>query len=80
MAAAITSNAQVFKATQSRRSVVKDTVVTKMQYEDRQGKRYPIVVNRKSGAVYIWKISRNGKGYRQYMAKDIAAEVKKALK
>jgi hypothetical protein len=80
MAAAITSNAQVFKATQSRRSVVKDTVVTKMQYEDRQGKRYPIVVNRKSGAVYIWKISRNGKGYRQYMAKDIAAEVKKTLK
>jgi hypothetical protein len=80
MAAAITSNAQVFKATQSRRSVVKDTIVTKMQYEDRQGKRYPIVVNRKSGAVYIWKISRNGKGYRQYMAKDIAAEVKKALK
>lgn len=78
MAAAITSNAQVFKATQ--RSVVKDTVVTKMQYEDRQGKRYPIVVNRKSGAVYIWKISRNGKGYRQYMAKDIAAEVKKTLK
>jgi hypothetical protein len=51
-----------------------------MQYEDRQGKRYPIVVNRKSGAVYIWKISRNGKGYRQYMAKDIAAEVKKTLK
>jgi hypothetical protein len=80
MAAAITSNAQVFKATQSRRSVVKDTIVTKMQYEDRQGKRYPIVVNRKSGAVYIWKISRNGKGYRQYMAKDIAAEVKKTLK
>lgn len=80
MAAAITSNAQVFKATQSRRSVVKDTVVTKMQYEDRQGKRYPIVVNRKSGAVYIWKISRNGKGYRQYMAKDIATEVKKTLK
>jgi hypothetical protein len=80
MAAAITSNAQVFKATQSRRSVVKDTIVTNMQYEDRQGKRYPIVVNRKSGAVYIWKISRNGKGYRQYMAKDIAAEVKKTLK
>ena len=80
MAVSITSNAQVFKATQSRRSIVKDTVVTKMQYEDRQGKRYPIVVNRKSRAVYIWKISRNGKGYRQYMAKDIAAEVKKTLK
>lgn len=80
MAAAITSNAQVFKATQSRRSVVKDTLVTKYKYEDKQGTQYPIIINKKSGRCYVWKKSaKSGRNYRMYMKIEVSKEVARQL-
>lgn len=64
---------------QTRKTAVRDTLVTNYKYES-NGKTYPIVVNRKTGACYIWKVSKNGKGYRQYMNKEIKETINKELK
>lgn len=64
---------------QTKRAAVKDTLVTNYKYES-NGKTYPIVVNRKTGTCYIWKVSKNGKGYRQYMNKEIKETINKELK
>ena len=51
-------------------TAVRDTLVTSYKYES-NGKIQPLVVNRKTGACYICKVSKNGKWYRQYMGKEI---------
>lgn len=58
--------------------VVRDTLVTSYKYET-NGKSYPIVVNRKTGACYICKVSKNGKWYRQYLSKEIRETINKEL-
>lgn len=63
---------------QAKRETVRDTLVTSYKYES-NGKVYPIVVNRKTGTCYIWKVSKNGKGYRQYMNKEIKETINKEL-
>lgn len=65
---------------QTRQTATRDTIVTKYNYQTRDGKNYPIVVNRQSGACYIWKTSKNGKGYRQYMGKEIKETICNELK
>lgn len=57
---------------------VRDTLVTSYKYES-NGKAYPIVVNRKTGACYICKVSKNGKWYRQYLSKTIRETINKEL-
>lgn len=64
---------------QAKRAAVKDTLVTNYRYES-NGKTYPIIINKKTGTCYIWKVSKNGKGYRQYMNKEIKETINKELK
>lgn len=65
---------------QTRKTATRDTLVTKYNYQTQDGKSYPIIVNKQSGACYIWKISKNGKGYRQYMDKEIKESICNELK
>lgn len=62
---------------QEQRSSVKDTLVTKFNYEDSQGATYNIIINKKSGSCYIWRKSKNGRDYRQYMKPEVSAQVAK---
>lgn len=55
----------------------KDTLVTKYDKEDRQGNKYPIIINKKSGSCYIWRKSKNGRDYRQYMKPEVSAQIAK---
>lgn len=73
----IVRNGDTFSAAKSEH--VRDTLVTKYSWEDASGKKYPIVVNKKTGACYICKVSKNGKWYRQYMAKMISEDICKML-
>lgn len=57
---------------------VRDTLVTSYKYEA-NGNTYPIVVNRKTGACYVCKTSKNGKWYRQYLSKEIRETINKEL-
>lgn len=61
------------------KAAVRDTLVTSYKYES-NGKTYPIVVNKKTGACYICKVSKNGKWYRQYMGKEIKETICNELK
>ena len=74
--AQVTRKGNVFSQTKTK--AVRDTLVTNYKYEA-DGKQYPIIVNRNSGACYIWKLSRNNKKYRQYMKKEIKAAICREL-
>lgn len=65
---------------QTKRESVKDTLITKYNYQSRDGKQHPIIINKKTGACWIWKTSKNGKGYRQYIPKDVKETITKELK
>lgn len=77
LSAQVVRTGNTFKS--ERKAYVRDTLVTQYKYEDGKGKTYPIVVNKKSGACYICKVSKNGKFYRQYMSKDIKLQICKEL-
>lgn len=62
----------------AQKKAVRDTLVTSYKYEANE-KTYPIVVNRKTGACYICKTSKNGKWYRQYLSKTIRETINKEL-
>lgn len=58
----------------------KDTLVTKFKWEDSKGNKYPIIVNKNSGACYIWrKSSKTGKMYKSYLGSKISQTVCKEL-
>lgn len=61
------------------RKTERDTLVTPYNFKAK-GKTYPIVINKYTGACYIWRKSKTGKCYRQYMSKDIKETVCKELK
>ncbi len=65
---------------QTKKTATRDTVITKYNYQTTDGKTHRIILNRKSGACYIWKVSKNGKGYRQYMSKDITETINREMK
>lgn len=53
-----------------------DTIKTVFAYKDSQGNIYPIWLNKKSGACFIFKTSKKtGKIYRQYMSAEIKENV-----
>lgn len=62
--------------TASKRSVKKDTVITKYYFEVK-GKKYSIILNRTSGKAYIWRTSKKGTVYRQYLPSEVATKVSK---
>lgn len=73
----------VFKFESSKKgsSRTKDTLVTKYEWEDSKGTKYPIIINRQSGRCYIYKkSSKTGKIYKQYMKTEISQAICKELK
>lgn len=52
---------------------------TKFTWEDKQGNKYPIYIT-KRGSCYIVRTSKKtNKEYKQYLPKDIQAQIKKEL-
>lgn len=54
---------KVFKETKKASHHVKDTIVTDYFYEDKNGNSYQIILNKASGACYIWKKRVKKAGY-----------------
>ena len=53
---------------------------TKFTWEDKEGNKYPIYIT-KRGACYIVRVSKKtNKEYKQYLPKEIQAQIKKELK
>lgn len=52
----------------------KDTLLTEYRVEHGEY-TYPIIVNKKSGRCYIWRRSKTGKMYRQYLPSHISRQV-----
>ena len=53
----------------------KDTLVTKFTFEDSKGHSYPIIINKATGACYVWRTSAKGKNYKSYMPSDTSAAI-----
>lgn len=70
----VTRNGNVFVQT-STKNHVKDTLVTKYQYKDSSGKTYQIIINKANGRCYIWKKSKKGKLYKQYMNSSVCTTI-----
>lgn len=64
------------KATHKRTA---DTLVTPYTFEDGKGAKHQIIINKSSGRCWIWKQSRNGNMYKQYMKEDVARTVAKEM-
>lgn len=68
-----------FTQVSNRQSHKADTLVTTYIYADSNGKKYPIIINKTSGACYVWKLSRNNKNYRQYMKPEVTEQICREL-
>lgn len=69
---------EVFKETTTQTTgSKKDTLVTKYDKEDSQGNCYPIIINKKSGACYYWRKSKNGKMYKSYLKPEDSEKISK---
>ena len=55
--------------------VPKDTVVTTHTWKDAQGNIYSIILNRNSGSCYVWRKSKKGKMYKDYMESWVSIEI-----
>lgn len=56
-----------------------DTLVTEFNWEVKDSV-LPIIINKNSGACFVGKVSKkSGKYYRQYLPKEVSAEVAKEL-
>lgn len=76
----VTRVGNTFKSNSVRTTHKADTLVTKYVFQDSKGIEYPIIVNKDSGACYIWKKSgKTGKYYRQYMKPEITQAIRKEL-
>lgn len=70
-------NTFVVEAPSSRK--VEAPVNTGLTWEVR-GQKYPIFISPSSGACFIIKVSKKtGKEYRQYLPKDVAAQIAKEM-
>ena len=57
-----------------------DTLVTGFRWKDSKGVLYPIIINKSSGACYVWKkSSKSGKMYKQYLLPEVSAEICRSL-
>lgn len=80
-AQSVVKNGNTFKSVSSSSSrASKDTLSTKFEWEDSKGKKYPIIVNKGSGACYVWrKSAKTGKMYKSYLGAEISQAVCKEL-
>ena len=80
-AQSVVRNGNTFKSASSSSSrTTKDTLATKFEWEDSKGNKYPIIVNKSSGACYIWrKSAKTGKMYKSYLGADVSQAMCKEL-
>lgn len=80
-AQSVVRNGNIFKSVSSSSSrTSRDTLATKFMWEDSKGNKYPIIVNKKSGACYVWrKSAKTGKMYKSYLGAEISQAVCKEL-
>lgn len=72
----ITANQTARVTTSMVTRAAKDTLVTKEVYTDKQGTKYPIIINKASGRCYVWKKSgTSGKLYPMYLKEKKAREI-----
>ena len=80
-AQSVVKNGNIFKSVSSGSSrTAKDTLATKFKWEDSKGNKYPIIVNKGSGACYVWrKSAKTGKRYKSYLGAEVSKAVCKEL-
>ena len=80
-AQSVVRNGNIFKSVSSGSSrTAKDTLATKFKWEDSKGNKYPIIVNKGSGACYVWrKSAKTGKMYKSYLGAEVSKAVCKEL-
>lgn len=74
---------KTFKQVQSEKTIKKgaEPLATGFTWEDSKGNKYPIwISNGGKGSAYIIRVSKKtGKEYKQYLGKEITADLKKQL-
>ena len=80
-AQSVVRNGNTFKSVSSNSSrTSRDTIATKFEWEDSKGNKYPIIVNKGSGACYVWrKSAKTGKMYKSYLGAKVSQAVCKEL-
>ena len=79
-AQSVVKNGNTFKSVSSSSRAAKDTLATKFKWEDSKGNKYPIIVNKGSGACYVWrKSAKTGKRYKSYLGAEVSKAVCKEL-
>ena len=80
-AQSVVRNGNTFKSVSSNSSrTSRDTLATKFEWEDSKGNKYPIIVNKGSGACYVWrKSAKTGKMYKSYLGAEVSQAVCKKL-
>lgn len=80
-AQSVVRNGNTFKSVSSSSSrTSRDTIATKFEWEDSKGNKYPIIVNKGSGACYVWRKSvKTGKMYKSYLGAEVSQAVCKEL-
>lgn len=77
--AQVVKQGNVFSVPSSSRSGVRDTVVTKYQFETRNGNK-PIILNKANGVCYLYLVSaKSGKGYRRFLNDEKTIEISKQI-
>ena len=75
--AQVTRQGNTFVQVSSRKA--SEPVKTKFSWKDSKGNEYPVYVG-KTGSCYVVRVSKKtGKEYKQYLGKEISAEVCKEL-
>lgn len=76
-------NGKTFKQVQSEKAIKKgaEPLATGYTWEDSKGVKYPIYIsNGGKGSAYIIRVSKKtGKEYKQYLGKEVTADLKKQL-
>ena len=80
-AQSVVRNGNTLKSVSSNSSrTSRDTIATKFEWEDSKGNKYPIIVNKGSGACYVWrKSAKTGKMYKSYLGAEVSQTVCKEL-
>ena len=80
-AQSVVRNGNTFKSVSSSSSrTSRDTIATKFEWEDSKDNKYPIIVNKGSGACYVWrKSAKTGKMYKSYLGAEVSQAVCKEL-
>ena len=69
-----------YKAEKTQSNGAKTPLATPYEWEDTKGNKYPILMTESSGSCFIIKVSqKSGKEYRQYLGKEISAEICRAM-